>query len=109
MLIPSYRDPGQIEIISPDGRMLWRYRATSGPGRLNKPSLARMLPRGNVAVKDHGQHRVVVIDPRANAIVWQFAIAGVAGSDAAHLDVPDGMDGLPYAVASSVLPGLPHR
>lgn len=109
VLVASYRDPGQIEIVSPDGRVLWRYRATSGPGRLNKPSLALMLPSGNVAVNDDANHRVVVIDPETHAIVWQFGVTGVAGSDAAHLDVPDGMDVLPYAVAPSVLPGLPRR
>ena len=55
-----------------------------------------MLPNGLVAVNDDARHRVVVIDPKTNAIVWQYGHTDVAGSSAGYLTRPDGMDFLPY-------------
>ncbi|MBX6349993.1 MAG: PQQ-binding-like beta-propeller repeat protein [Clostridia bacterium] len=102
VLVVSYTSPGTVLKISPEGKVLWKYGPTSGEGRLDKPSLAIELPNGNIAVNDDANHRVVVIDPRTNDIVWQFGVTGVPGDDATHLNTPDGMDFVPFAVGDAL-------
>ena len=63
------------------------------------PSL--MLPNGPIAVNDDARHRVVLIDPKTDRIVWQYGHTGVAGSRLGYLHKPDGMDFLPYHVAAA--------
>ena len=67
-------------IVNHDGTTLWRYRPTSGFGELNHPSLAIMLPNGNIAVNDDFRDRVVVIDPRTSKIVWIYGHTDHAGT-----------------------------
>lgn len=100
ILVAGYTDPGQVLRVTPGGRVLWRYAPTSGGGRLRLPSLAIRLPNGLIAVNDDANHRVVVIDPATDGIVWQFGETGVPGGDASHLNVPDGMNWVPAAVAA---------
>ncbi|MDI3298209.1 MAG: PQQ-binding-like beta-propeller repeat protein [Bacillota bacterium] len=100
ILVAGYTDPGQVLQVTPAGKVLWRYAPASGSGRLRQPSLAIRLPNGFVAVNDDANHRVVVIDPRSNRIVWQFGQTGVPGNDATHLNVPDGMNWVPASVAT---------
>ena len=49
------------------------------------------LPNGLVAVNDDYHHRVVLIDPRTDRIVWQYG-TGSPGSGPGQLSFPDGMD-----------------
>ncbi|HEV2457341.1 MAG TPA: PQQ-binding-like beta-propeller repeat protein [Ktedonobacterales bacterium] len=93
-----YTAPGAVVKMSPDGRVLWRYDVKSGSGMLRFPSLAVELPNGNVLLNDDLNHRVVVIDPRTNEIVWQYGHTGIPGSSPGYLDVPDGVDWLPAGV-----------
>ena len=79
------------------GRVTWSFGSTSGPDRLDRPSLAVRLPNGFIAATDDWNHRVIVVDPRTKAIVWQYGRTGVAGSAAGLLDKPDGLDLLPSA------------
>jgi hypothetical protein len=65
---------------------------------LRFPSLAVELPNGNVLLNDDLNHRVVVIDPRTNEIVWQYGHTGIPGGSPGYLDVPDGVDWLPAGV-----------
>ena len=58
--------------------------------QLSFPSLAQVLPDGNVLVTDSGDDRVVVIDRHTDAIVWQYGHTGVPGRRAGYLDSPDG-------------------
>ena len=43
-LIADYSNPGQILEFNREGQILYRYDISGGPGRLDHPSLAEMLP-----------------------------------------------------------------
>jgi hypothetical protein len=58
-------------------------------------------PNGLIAVNDDYNHRVVLIDPRSGRIVWQYGHDGAAGTAHDYLNTPDGMDFLPYRVATA--------
>ncbi len=89
----SYR--GQVVIFDATGHALWRWNPASGNGRLNHPSLAEALPNGDILLNDDRNHRVIVIDPTTNTIVWQYGHTGVPGSAAGYLNNPDGLDPTP--------------
>lgn len=94
-LTVDYSSPGQVVIFNRAGQTLWRYAPPSGPGELNHPSLAVALPNGDILLNDDHNHRIIVIDPTTNQIVWQYGHDGVAGSAPGYLDNPDGLDLLP--------------
>ena len=85
----SHSSPGAVEEFSTSGRVLWRYGPASGPGMLDSPSLARVLPGGDLLVCDSGNQRIVVIDPRRDTIVWQYGHTGRAGSAPGFVHTPD--------------------
>ncbi len=61
------------------GKLLWRF--TGEPGQpLDHPSLAEPLPNGDVLVTDDYNHRVIVVDPTTDKIVWQYGHYGQSGS-----------------------------
>lgn len=93
-LTVDYSKPGQILIFDQNGKALWRYKP-SGANALNHPSLALPLPNGDIVCNDDANHRVVVVDPRTNAIVWQYGHTGVRGSAPGYLNNPDGIDIVP--------------
>jgi hypothetical protein len=95
ILVADYANPGHILVIDRTGRTLWRYGPTSGPGRLDHPSLALPLPGGDIAVNDDYRDRVVIIDPAARRIVWQYGLTDHKGSGLGMLDTPDGLDFVP--------------
>jgi hypothetical protein len=85
-LTADYSTPGQVVEFSASGQRRWRF------GGLNHPSLALPLPNGDILVNDDYNHRVIVIDPVSNRIVWQYGHTGVAGSRPGYLNNPDGVD-----------------
>ena len=96
ILLADYSSPGGVVILDRQtGRLLWRYGPTSGPGELDHPSLASMLPNGNVIVVDDYNDRIVIIDPRSKRIVWQYGHRAVGGTGHGYLHVPDGFDFVP--------------
>ena len=96
ILLADYSSPGEVVILGRQtGRLLWRYGPTSGPGELDHPSLASMLPNGNVIVVDDYNDRIVIIDPRSKRIVWQYGHRAVGGTGPGYLHVPDGFDFVP--------------
>lgn len=95
VLVASYTSPGRIDILTPQGRVVWSYGPSSGPGALDHPSLALPLPNGAIAVTDDYDDRVVVIDRATRRIVWQYGHDGVPGSAPGYLRTPDGLDLLP--------------
>jgi outer membrane protein assembly factor BamB len=98
-LSADYTNPGAIEAFTADGRLLWRY-APQGPQALNQPSLALPLPNGDVLANDDANHRVIVVDPRTNQIVWQYGHTGAPGAGEGFLNNPDGVDlAPPYSLA----------
>lgn len=100
-LTADYSNPGQVEEFNSAGQLTWRY-SPSGSQALNKPSLALPLPNGDVILNDDWNHRVIVVDPHTNKIVWQYGHTGVSGSGPGYLYKPDGLDlAPPYSLTVS--------
>jgi hypothetical protein len=99
ILVAGFNTPGRIDELTPSGRIVWTYDPTSGPGALDRPSLAVRWPNGMIAASDDWHHRIVVIDPHTKQIVWSYGHLGAPGTAAGYLDKPDGLDLLPAAVA----------
>jgi DNA-binding beta-propeller fold protein YncE len=93
-LTVDHHNPGQVLTFDHSGKVLWRY-APTGSAALNKPSLALPLPSGDVLVADSANHRVVVVDARTKAVVWQYGQSRVAGGRAGLLNKPTCLDFLP--------------
>lgn len=94
-LTVGYTNPGQAVIFDASGKALWRWNPSSGDGKLDHPSLAEGLPNGDIMLNDDFNHRVIVIDPAQNKIVWQYGHTGVAGVEPGYLNNPDGIDVVP--------------
>ena len=91
-LIADYSAPGGIYEFDREGDILWSYHVTSGEGMLDHPSLAERLPNGLIGVNDDYRHRVLLIDPTNDRIVWQYGQTGLAGTGPDQLNTPDGFD-----------------
>jgi outer membrane protein assembly factor BamB len=109
ILLADYASPGAAVIVDRHGKVLWRYRPTSGWGVLDHPSLAIMLPNGNIAINDDFGHRVVIVDRKTHRIVWQYGHRGSSGSAAGFLNTPDGMDYIPLGPHEKPLWQLVHH
>lgn len=109
ILVVGYTDPGAVDIYSPQGKLLWHYRKATGNGALNHPSIALPLSNGDLLVCDDWNDRVVVIDPRARRIVWQYGHKGVKGSAPGYLNIPDGMDPVPAGLQLTPQGADPRR
>jgi hypothetical protein len=83
--LTDYSNPAGLYVLNTHGRIVWSYRVTTGPGRLNYASSINRLPNGNFLVSDDKNDRVVVIDPVTRKIVWQYGVTGVSGSGPDHL------------------------
>jgi hypothetical protein len=103
ILVVDYRRPGAVEEVAPNGQVLWRYAPSRGVGMLDHPSIALPLPNGLVAVCDDFHHRVVVIDPATNRIVWSYGQLGRPGSGPGQLFLPDGLDLVPTSLDPAAL------
>jgi DNA-binding beta-propeller fold protein YncE len=88
-LTADYSDPGQVVEFTSTGRLLWRM------GGFNQPSLALPLPNGDILLNDDFNHRVCVVNPATNRIVWQYGHTGIAGRGPGYLNDPDGVDLVP--------------
>jgi outer membrane protein assembly factor BamB len=91
-LTVDYNTPGSIVRFTWGGAVVWRYGPTSGHGELSNPSLAAPLPNGLVVVNDDFVHRVLIIDPATNRIVWEYGVRGKPGKAPGYLNTPDGLD-----------------
>ena len=109
ILLADYANPGAVIIMNRHGRVLWRYRPTSGWAALDHPSLAMPLPNGDIAVNDDYKDRVVIIDPARHKIVWQYGHAFMPGTGANELNTPDGMDYVPLGPHEHPLWALVHH
>lgn len=89
LIVSDRTKPGHVlELDWRTGKVLWSFGPRSGPGELDQPTLARVLPDGNVLVVDSGNDRVIVIDRASKTIVWQYGHSGVAASRPGYLDRP---------------------
>ncbi|HVC69190.1 MAG TPA: PQQ-binding-like beta-propeller repeat protein [Acidimicrobiales bacterium] len=91
-LIADYASPGQVLEFNRAGQILYRHDVTSGPGMLNHPSLAELLPSGVIMVNDDYRNRMMAFDPKTGALVWQYGINDHAGTTPGMLNTPDGFD-----------------
>ena len=91
-LLADYSSPGQVVEFDRHGKILYRYDQASGPGRLDHPSLAELLPSGVIMANDDHNDRMVAIDPSTGALVWQYGITGKPGTGPGQLNIPDGFD-----------------
>lgn len=87
----DYTKPGAIETFDGTGRLRWRF-APTGKQALNRPSVALPLPNGDILASDDLNHRIIVVDPRRNRIVWQYGHRGHPGRGPGHLANPDGVE-----------------
>jgi hypothetical protein len=99
ILVAGFNTPGRVDILRPDGRIVWTYAPSSGSRSLDRPSLAVRWPNGMIAVTDDWHHRVIVINPKTKRIVWQYGRSGVASAAPGYLSKPDGLDLLPAPAA----------
>jgi hypothetical protein len=99
VLLADYSNPGHVLIMTTGGKVQFRYGPPSGPGALDHPSLALMLPNGLIAVNDDYRDRVVLISRKTHHIVWQYGHTDLPGRQKGSLNTPDGMDFLPFDVA----------
>jgi hypothetical protein len=100
----DYTSPGAIETFNAKGHLLWRF-APKGPNVLGHPSLAIPLPNGDILANDDYNHRVIVVDPYTNRIVWQYGHTGQPGTKPGYLNTPDGVD---LAPPNSLILGFPN-
>jgi outer membrane protein assembly factor BamB len=89
LIATSHSHPGAIEEFTTADKVTWTYDPASGTGELDRPSLAEVLPDGDVLVCDSGNDRVLVIDPQTDTIIWQYGHTGRPGSKAGYLHTPD--------------------
>jgi len=89
LIATSHSHPGAVEEFNTAGKVTWSYDPKSGPGELDRPSLAEVLPDGDVLVCDSYNDRVIVIDPQTHAIVWQYGHTGKSSNRAGYLHTPD--------------------
>jgi N-acetylneuraminic acid mutarotase len=88
-LTVDYSNPGQVVEFTSTGHLLWRM------GGFNQPSLALPLPNGDILLNDDFNHRVCVVDPATNRIVWQYGHTAKSGTAPGYLNDPDGVDLVP--------------
>lgn len=98
VVVAGFTNPGTVVCVTTTGKLVWRYAPTSGPGRLNHPSLAMPLGNGLVSVNDDDRNRLVVIDTTTLKIVWQYGVTDTVGSAIGHLSDPDGHEPVPANV-----------
>jgi hypothetical protein len=98
ILVADYTRPGAVIVMTPTGRVVWRYAPRSGPGELDHPSLAVRIAPGLIAVTDDYRHRVVLVSMERHHIVWQYGHTGIAGRRRGYLNTPDGLTVLPARV-----------
>ena len=91
-LTVDYNTPGRIVRFSSSGKVVWDYFVESGHGKLGNPSLAAPLPNGLIGVNDDFRHRMILIDPATNRIVWQYGHDDHPGTAQGYLRIPDGFD-----------------
>lgn len=106
----EHTHPGSVEEFTKAGAVLWRYTVKKGAGELADPSLAAVLPSGDVLVSDDYNDRVIVIDPHTDKIIWQYGHRGKAGSAAGYLSLPVGIDLVkPYSLLDKFPNATPPR
>lgn len=94
VIVADFWKPGRVVIFDPATRKVsWQYFVKDGEGALDHPSLARELPdTGDILIVDDLNDRVLVVDRRTKAIIWQYGEKGKKGHAPGLLNYPDGLD-----------------
>ncbi|MFI6646560.1 arylsulfotransferase family protein [Streptomyces sp. NPDC050529] len=92
-VLVSMRDLDLIAVVDPNAlRVLWWW----GPGEVSGQHQPSMLPNGNLLVLDNGsdvgRSRVLEVDPRTGAIVWEY---GTRPDERFFTEVAGGCERLP--------------
>lgn len=87
--------PGKVVNYDRAGKQTYGFGDKTGPGSLNKPTIAYVLPSGLIIVADAGNQRIVAIDRQTNKVVWQFGATGKAGRAPGELNNPAGLSVAP--------------
>ena len=103
VIVADRTDPGKIVEFDYDQTganvtPTWEYDPTSGAGKLDKPTLARVLPDGDVLIADSGNDRVIIVKPdgpSGGTIVWQYGHTGKPGKALGYLHTPDSVTLVP--------------
>ena len=94
ILVCGFTTPGKVVELTRSGHVVWSFGDASGVNSLDRPSLAIRLPNGLIAINDDWRHRVIIVDPKTNRIVWQYGHTGVPVGGG-RLPRQAGRDGLP--------------
>jgi outer membrane protein assembly factor BamB len=74
----------RVLLVNSAGAITWQYGQAGvsgdGPGQLSTPVAARMLSTGNVLITDQGNSRVIEVNQKSMAIVWQYPTGQDGGS-----------------------------
>ncbi len=94
VIVADFSKPGRVVIFDPaTGKPSWDYFFKEGEQALDHPSIARELPdTGDVLIVDDLHDRVIVVDRKTKAIIWQYGVLGVKGHLPGYLNYPDGVD-----------------
>jgi len=94
IIVADFWKPGRVVIFDPLTRKItWEYFAKEGDGVLDHSSIARELPdTGDVLIVDDLNDRVIVVDRKTKAIIWQYGEKGKKGYTQGLLNYPDGVD-----------------
>ncbi len=82
---------GSIVEFNSKGKLIWQYKPKESLA-LDHPSLATALPNKQIIATDDANHRIIVVDPATNKVVWQYGVKGKAGSKQGYLNNPDGLE-----------------
>jgi hypothetical protein len=100
ILVAGFNTPGRVDELTPQGKIVWTYEPT-GYWSLDRPSLAERWPNGLIAITDDWHHRVVVVNPKTNKVVWSYGHLNQPSSAPGYLSKPDGLDLLPAVPQSA--------
>ena len=94
VIVADFSKPGRVVIFDPaTGKPTWEYFEKDGDRMLDHPSIARELPdTGDILIVDDLHDRVIVVDRKTKAIIWQYGELGVKGHKPGLLNYPDGVD-----------------
>ena len=75
-------EAGRVFEVDPDKQIVWSSLVAG------RPRDAQRLSDGRTLVVDEAGHRVVILSPTGDQVVWQYGETDVAGSGMGHLDTP---------------------
>lgn len=80
----------RLLMVTPGGRVVWRYPGSGGPSPLGYMDDAFFTPGyGGVVTNEENANTIAIIGFRSRQVVWSYGRPGVAGSSAGLLNTPD--------------------